>query len=79
MAKILSSAYSIKSSVVNDAEKSSFTDEENMSDWAKEHIGICYSLGLINGYEDGSFKPSNNTTRAEAFVTIYRLMNIKEN
>ncbi len=75
MAKILSNAYSLKHNNASSSVKSSFTDEKNISVWAKEHIDTCYSLGLINGYEDGSFKPSNNTTRAEAFVTIYRLIN----
>ncbi|MFR8644014.1 MAG: S-layer homology domain-containing protein [Monoglobus pectinilyticus] len=33
-------------------------------------------LGLITGMEDGSFKPLDNLTRAEAATIIERIMNL---
>ena len=47
---------------------SSFSDvpEEH---WAYEYISELTSRGIINGYDDGSFRPDANVTRAE-FVTI---------
>lgn len=35
--------------------------------------------GIINGYEDGTFKPQNEITRAEAAAVIVRAANISEN
>ena len=32
------------------------------------------SKGIINGYEDGSFRPKNTLTRAETAVVIYKIM-----
>lgn len=34
-------------------------------DWAKDHIDTLISTGAITGYEDGTFRPANNITRAE--------------
>ncbi len=33
--------------------------------WAKDAIKRIYGLGIINGFDDGSFKPDNSVTRAE--------------
>ena len=41
--------------------------------WAENEIGNAYSRGILNGYEDGSFKPENNITRAEIMAIINRL------
>jgi len=37
--------------------------------WAEEDINRLLSLGAVNGYTDGSFKPDNPMSRAE-FVTV---------
>ncbi len=34
-------------------------------------IGTISDLGIVNGYEDGSFKPENTVTRAEFVTMIY--------
>lgn len=34
-------------------------------DWAKEYIDTLISTDAIAGYEDGTFRPANNITRAE--------------
>ena len=46
---------------------SAFTDIADS--WAKDNIEKMVSLGVIGGYDDGSFKPNATITRAE-FVTI---------
>lgn len=38
--------------------------------WAKAAIDQVAAAGMINGYEDGTFKPSNSLTRAEAVTMI---------
>lgn len=41
--------------------------------WAIRFINAMYDNGYINGYEDGSFKPSQNITRAEFISVIDKL------
>ncbi len=40
----------------------------------KKAIGIATAYGLINGYDDGTFKPDNTLTRAEAAALISRML-----
>ncbi|MBE7059325.1 MAG: S-layer homology domain-containing protein [Ruminococcaceae bacterium] len=47
-----------------------FTDDEDISDWAYVQVTAVKNLGFISGYEDGSFKPHGNATRAEAMTLI---------
>lgn len=42
-----------------------FTDEFEISDWSLESVRRLNRNGLIRGYEDKSFRPQNNITRAE--------------
>ena len=41
----------------------------NKSDWYEKSVSEAVKLGLLNGYNDGTFKPKNNITVAE-FITI---------
>ncbi len=52
--------------------KDSFTDAKDISWWFNGEIDAAVTNGLIEGYEDGSFKPLNNITRAEACVMLSR-------
>lgn len=52
-------------------EDASFADVAK-DHWAVAYIGACKDAGLINGYEDGSFRPSNEITRAEAVKILNR-------
>ena len=47
------------------AEEITFSDWDSIGEWAREDVSMCQTLGFINGYPDGSFKPKNNATRAE--------------
>lgn len=44
--------------------------------WAKEAIEAFKGYHIINGYEDGSFKPNNPVTRAEFAAILSRLFNL---
>ena len=48
-----------------------FIDMDSASDYAKAAIAAMSGMGYVNGYEDGSFRPRNNATRAEAAKLIY--------
>lgn len=51
----------------------SFTDINN-SQWFNEHLGYLSSRNQINGFDDGSFRPYSEITRAEAAVLIGRAL-----
>jgi exo-poly-alpha-galacturonosidase len=44
--------------------------------WAKDAIMALASNGIINGYEDGTFQPGANITRAEMIAMISRIINL---
>ena len=50
-----------------------FTDEGDISDYALNAVKAMAKAGVINGYEDGTFQPKTNATRAQAVVIIYRM------
>ena len=52
--------------------KSDFNDISGH--WAENEIRRAASLGWIQGYADGSFKPDQNITRAEAASMINRML-----
>lgn len=52
--------------------KSDFNDISGH--WAENEIRRAASLGWIQGYTDGSFKPDQNITRAEAASMINRML-----
>lgn len=56
------------------ASAATFTDINEVS-WATSTIQAVADKGLINGYEDGTFRAKNNVTYSEAMVMIYNLMN----
>ena len=43
--------------------------------WARESVERAAALGWIDGYEDGSFRPDNRITRAEAMTMVNRVLN----
>ncbi|HHV99428.1 MAG TPA: hypothetical protein GXX36_07620 [Clostridiaceae bacterium] len=53
-----------------------FTDEAEISGYAKEAVVAIQKAGIIKGTGDGSFAPKKNVTRAEAAVIIYRVNHI---
>ncbi|MFB9750084.1 S-layer homology domain-containing protein, partial [Paenibacillus hodogayensis] len=55
-----------------------FTDNADISDWARAALAAAAAKGLLNGYEDGTVKPKENTTRAEAVTVILRAVQIKK-
>lgn len=54
------------------AKLSSFNDVSS-DRWSKKYIDFANEQGLLMGYPDGSFKPTNTLTRAEAAAYLTRL------
>lgn len=70
-AKMIDAAFTL----VPDRE-ASFTD---ISDhWAREHILALAAAGVDNGYDDGSFRPNNKITRAEAVSMLIHLLKLHD-
>ena len=44
------------------------------SHWAKGEISAAANNGWINGYTDGTFRPNNKITRAEAMTLVNRVL-----
>lgn len=55
------------------ASAATFTDINEVT-WASSTIQAVSDKGLINGYEDGTFRAKNNVTYSEAMVMVYNLM-----
>lgn len=52
----------------------SFKDKDLISMYASEGITALAQAGIINGFEDGNFRPQAHTTRAEAAYIILNLL-----
>lgn len=67
----------VKAAVAKNATKtggtSAFGDDADISVWAKSAVSDAAAYGLIEGYEDGTYKPQANITRAEAAQILKRV------
>ena len=50
-----------------------FKDDKDISDDYAEAVAVLNGMGVFKGYEDGSFQPEGNITRAEVATIIYRI------
>lgn len=63
------------SSNPNGASSKAFSDMDGH--WAEDYASLLAKQGIINGYEDGSFRPDNPVTRAELSKIITEAFDIK--
>ena len=71
---VLMLSWVLKSDEDLDEAELPFIDGEEISEEAWADINRVYEEGLITGYADGSFRPHEDLSRAEATVMITRLM-----
>ena len=50
-----------------------FKDDKSISDDYAESVAVLNGMGVFKGYEDGSFKPAGDITRAEVSAIVYRV------
>ncbi|MDI3311220.1 MAG: S-layer homology domain-containing protein [Thermoanaerobacterium sp.] len=62
-----------------DINKTSFSDDSQISDWAKAVVANASKLGIIQGEPNNLFAPKGNATRAEAAAVVYRLLDKSNN
>jgi len=58
----------------NPAPITPFVDGMQISDWARREVYAAHSLGLIQGDENGNFRPRELVTKAEAAAFINRFI-----
>ncbi len=52
----------------------SFADGSDISDYALAYVASLVKNGAVKGFEDNTFRPKNNASRAEASAVIYNLI-----
>ena len=50
-----------------------FKDADKVSDTYEEAVAVLNGMGVFKGYEDGTFKPQGDITRAEVAAIVYRV------
>lgn len=58
--------------------KSSFSDEDQIADWAKEAVDFVSSAHIMGGVGNNAFDPNGIFTREQAFIAFSRLFNMSE-
>ncbi|WP_130862523.1 S-layer homology domain-containing protein [Bacilliculturomica massiliensis] len=49
-----------------------FPDDGNVSGWARNAVYAMKAAGIVNGYEDGTFRPHGHVARGEAAVMLVK-------
>ena len=58
----------------DDRVNTDFVDGVDFPTWSRGSINAATDKGVIKGYEDGTFRPQNNITRAEAGTLLYNAL-----
>lgn len=66
----------ISSELPTTKEKTNFADQNTIK--YVEEVNQAVSAGILKGYPDGNFKPSQSATRAEAAALVIRVLHFKE-
>lgn len=51
-----------------------FTDSGEVSSWAIDSVNSLTEMGILSGFPDGSFRPQDSLTRAEAVKIIHEVL-----
>ena len=76
IAKLLVKIADKESEINTTTEQLTFTDVSQIGSKYLNYVKVANSLDLLKGYDDGSFKPNNNVTRAEMAAFLTRIQNI---
>lgn len=73
---MIANALKMKGVSAEIGDKAQFEDFDEVADYAAEAVAMLTELGVLNGYEDNTFRPNNYATRAEATKMIYALLEL---
>jgi len=76
IAVILDRVTAIKGLKITADENVDFNDSENISDYAAYSVNRISSAGIISGFPDGTIKPRDLASRAQAAQLIYKAIKI---
>ncbi len=54
----------------------SFEDIKDLEAREINAVNVMKNLGIVKGYDDGTYKPNNNITRAEVSIILNRFLEI---
>ena len=57
----------------NSATAPAFSDQDQISEWAKESVAAMVGLGILSGMGDVTFRPQDTATRAQAAVILTKV------
>ncbi|NQX59835.1 NEAT domain-containing protein [Paenibacillus qinlingensis] len=63
--------------LVPSTDELSFSDATDIPTWVKPQLGSIVKAGILNGYEDGTFRADRQITRAELAVIIARALHLQ--
>jgi hypothetical protein len=55
-------------------EATGYLDDALIPDWARGYVKVARATGLMEGFEDGAFRPDQPVTRAEGSASLFRLL-----
>jgi hypothetical protein len=67
----------LKLKAADQAKSAGFSDEDKAAAWSKEAIKQVTAKGIMEGYDDHTFKPYQGITRAEAVVVLDQAVSTK--
>ena len=73
MKKLLAMVLALAMTLSLAVSASAFKDDKDVSADYAEAVAVLNGMDVFKGYEDGSFKPQGNITRAEVATIIYRI------
>jgi hypothetical protein len=56
--------------------KTEFLDDQDIAWWSRGYITVALQQGIAGGYPGGSFKPEDETTRAEACTMVENFLSV---
>jgi len=62
----------------NGASSIVFKDHDQVSSWAMESVQLAYHNKIMNGVAELTIAPKNNTTREQALVLVFNILNNEE-
>ena len=57
-------------------EAAEFSDDSDISDYAKDAVYSMKDSGFITGFPDNTFRPKENSTKAQAAKILYMMMEV---
>ncbi|MCD8390244.1 MAG: S-layer homology domain-containing protein, partial [Firmicutes bacterium] len=62
----------------DEEEETSTSSSYDSDEYYQKALTLCTSLGIIEGYEDGSVQPDSTVTRAQMAAIVLRMLNISQ-